>query len=560
MVDSIKDIFKTNIKLLDQIDKLIYYFRIQNYDYALRIVTSLINQLNSFTEILLENSNYFNEEEKILDIDVLLNIMGSMLEAQANRDYILLADLYELQLNPYLVYLQDVIMNKEDIKMDEELYKKNISIVTSNNTSLLKYMNNNINNLDSDYHIEYSSIGLYTLALLQNGKRFYIHSNNNIINEAFTLANSWYSDEKRNYIVYGLGLGYHIKELYQLDNNIQIEVFESDINIIQMACGYADISSIFSNSNVKLTFDPDFTQFGKRINRVDSNTEIVIHYPSLRNIKDKSIKAKLDEYFLQYSSYRNQKRLLNGNFDINIQSTNHYIDELMPKLKGKDLYIVAAGPSLDKNFMKLKELGENAIILATGTVYRKLLNAGIRPDYFIITDANERVYAQIRGFENETIPMIFLSTAYHGFASNYKGDKYLILQYDYDKSEKYAKEKGVNLYKTGGSVSTTALDIGITLGCKRIIFLGLDLAFTDNFVHATNTSRRELASTDDLRQIEDINGELVYTSKSLDIYRKWIENRIMDVKDLEIIDATEGGAKIKGMKIAKLSDVINNNL
>ena len=36
-----------------------------------------------------------------------------------------------------------------------------------------------------------------------------------------------------------------------------------------------------------------------------------------------------------------------------------------------------------------------AIILSTGTVLKKLLKAGIRPDYVIIIDGNEGVYRQI---------------------------------------------------------------------------------------------------------------------------------------------------------------------
>jgi hypothetical protein len=101
------------------------------------------------------------------------------------------------------------------------------------------------------------------------------------------------------------------------------------------------------------------------------------------------------------------------------------------------------------------------------------------------------------------------------------------------------------------------LDIGISFACKRIIFLGLDLAFTDNYIHAAETSRRDLTSTEDLRQVPDIHGNKIFTSKSLDIYRQWIENRIRNEKGIEFIDATEGGARIEGMKLMKLSECLS---
>ena len=40
------------------------------------------------------------------------------------------------------------------------------------------------------------------------------------------------------------------------------------------------------------------------------------------------------------------------------------------------------------------------------------------------------------------------------------------------------------------------------------------------------------------------------------MYRKWIENRIENVTEIEFIDATEGGAKVKGMQIKKLSECL----
>ena len=372
------------------------------------------------------------------------------------------------------------------------------------------------------------------------------------------MANSWYlsAEEKSEYIIYGYGLGYHVKELSNLDRNIKIEIYESDINIIQLACVYTELTSISNNPNINLIYDPDFSKIFNRIKSLGSDTEFVIHYPSLRNIKNPSIRKSMENYFIQYSSMNNQRRLLNGNFNENILNYDSMMNELRETFSGRDLYIVASGPSLDKNFMQLREIRKNAIILATGTVLKKLINAGITPDYFIVTDANSRVYEQISGFENIQVPMLLLSTAFKDFAKKYQGKKYMICQKDYSKAEKYASLKGDMLFETGGSVSTTALDIGISFGCRRIIFVGLDLAYTDNFVHANDTSQRDLICTEGLWQVEDIYGNMVYTNRTLDIYRGWIEKRIRGVENVEFIDATEGGAKIQGMKIMKLSECI----
>ena len=41
------------------------------------------------------------------------------------------------------------------------------------------------------------------------------------------------------------------------------------------------------------------------------------------------------------------------------------------------------------------------------------------------------------------------------------------------------------------------------------------------------------------------------------MFRQWIESRIKGIDGIEFIDASEGGAKIKGMKVMRLDDVIN---
>lgn len=53
------------------------------------------------------------------------------------------------------------------------------------------------------------------------------------------------------------------------------------------------------------------------------------------------------------------------------------MDVLGRVFAGKDVFIVAAGPSLDKNIELLRERSDKSIILATGTVFQKLMRLGM---------------------------------------------------------------------------------------------------------------------------------------------------------------------------------------
>ena len=56
--------------------------------------------------------------------------------------------------------------------------------------------------------------------------------------------------------------------------------------------------------------------------------------------------------------------------------------------------------------------------------------------------------------------------------------------------------------------------------------------------------------------MEDIHGNRIPTSSQLYYYLNWFENFIRENSTTIFIDATEGGAKIKGTMIMTLEDAI----
>lgn len=66
---------------------------------------------------------------------------------------------------------------------------------------------------------------------------------------------------------------------------------------------------------------------------------------------------------------------------------------------------------------------------------------------------------------------------------------------------------------------------------------------------------RKIESTDGLRKVKSCKGGIVYTSKNLDIYRKWIERRISNEQDLVVYN-TGAGADIKGTVWRSWDDIV----
>lgn len=563
MPAEIRNIFYKNIVILNYTDKTIFYLNIQNYNTALSFSKKIIDELISVIEELYIHKDYFNETSVVVEPDNINAMLNDLMDTMECNDFLLLSDLLEMRLIPYLTQLQEFLIQKEEFIYDSDLYRKNINCIMVQNEELgkkLQEIDNLQNILDQGYSLEYTSCGLFTLALTDELGKYYLHSNGQVMKQAGYLAREWFSEDISRYVIYGLGLGYHITELFELDECIQIQIYEADLNIIALACAFTDINKILTSGRVSIIYDPDFSLLDYSIKNLDEASKFLLHYQSIRNIKDPAIKEKMEDYFVTYSSIKNQLHKLIQNFNQNILRQDLPIDVLKDGFTGKDLFVIAAGPSLDKNIKDLKYVGKNSIVLATGTVYKKLLNEGIRPDYVIITDANDIVYKQIDGLENYKIPLLYLSTVYYKVPRDYQGEKYLICQKGFIKAEEFAVKQGRYLFQTGGSVSTTAIDIGISFQCRRIICVGLDLAYTNNMDHASGTPRVNKIAIRDTRMVTDIHGNQIPTAKSLDIYRKWIEKRITEVTGIELLNATEGGANIQGMKNVILRDVIEGRI
>ncbi|MBR3771070.1 MAG: motility associated factor glycosyltransferase family protein [Clostridium sp.] len=526
-------IFQENQKLLQLIDLAVSCFHSQNFDKALRNSRLIFESFSNVFPLYAEEAELL-ESTGMVEINVpqFNEMLMGLLNAQQDADYILLADLYELQIAPYVALIQQAIFEYID---EHEVLP-----------------------FSKEYSVEFCTNGEFTLAKKVGERNHYLHSNHKPMDAAYHLAKSWYKEDKSKYIILGLGLGYHAFQLGELDETMEIVVFESEKEVITFAQKYGVKEAFLSNPRHRVVYDPNQSLLLDELSSLKENGSFVIHYPSMQLLPDSTIKKKLENYFIQYSSIENQNSLLIANFRENQVSVKSNVYELRQDWEEKTAYIVAAGPSLDYNFHELRNVDkDNSIIIAVGTVFRKMVKEQIPIDYVVISEANERVYGQIVGVEDSGIPLLLLSTAHHKFAKGYHGPTYLIYQEGYELAEEVAKNLGGFLCQVGGSVSTVAFDLAAKMGCRRIVMVGLDLAYTNNYVHALDTSRRNIADVKNLRVITDIYGKEVYTTRSMDKYREWFEEHIPKYEGIEFYNATEGGANIKGMKNVKLKEIIS---
>lgn len=220
--------------------------------------------------------------------------------------------------------------------------------------------------------------------------------------------------------------------------------------------------------------------------------------------------------------------------------------------------IVSAGPSLEKNIDLLKEAKGKALILAVDTALPKVLRRGIKPDLTISVDYSKGWHHFTQEGTNE-IPFIADIDTNYDILNLVKPKHVIFDSADSLVWSELFQKVGSDIWQIdeGGSVSTAAIAHMMAWGFKRIILVGQDLALTGNKVHADEGVSDVNNLKWDTTFVKDAEGNDILTRKDYCIYIRWIEDMAYKYSDIDIIDATEGGAYKKNTRVMPLREVID---
>lgn len=399
--------------------------------------------------------------------------------------------------------------------------------------------------------LEKSKSGEFTL--LYNNK--YIHSKYDPVKEGEQfIKNKEDIIRKKNILVYGLGLGYHIKSILNyINSNQKVYVFEYNSDIVKY-CKNVN-GELFNNSILNIITYADSKFYEKLSNSMDKVEDIIIHKPSLEAIKytNNSLYNLISGYAASKISIEKNYKLLNENYKENIKSNNKKIIELINSFKqNNEPYVIAsAGPSLDGELKLLKEYRKRFNIICVGSALRALMNNQILPDAIVIMDGKEVVAKQLQGFEDINVPLCFLSTASRWAVRNYSGPKYIFFNSVGDDD---------TIIRTGKTVAVSAMDIALKCNGKEIILLGQDLAFIGEKSH-TETFKEIYGFEDDVKKtsgnktVIGINGEILETTQGYIFFKDQIEKLIQDNCSVNFINCSKG-AFIEGAKHMNFKDYL----
>lgn len=223
--------------------------------------------------------------------------------------------------------------------------------------------------------------------------------------------------------------------------------------------------------------------------------------------------------------------------------------------------IVAAGPSLDKNIDLLKQIKGKAFIFAVDAALRTLQKHNIQADAFFSVDV-EAPNVFFDGIEIDKIPLFMLDATGNYLVSSHKG-VHIVTKAPMRIHQNFCKKYNgyeIPTLEVSGAVGSDAMGVMRYLGFENIIYIGQDLAYDGKKTHTNEFIAEETIETMNHTErilVEGIYGSPVETNAQFDLYRRWMEVRLKNNKEYNVIDATEGGALIHGTTVMTFQQAID---
>lgn len=456
------------------------------------------------------------------------------------------------------------------------IYEKNIEALISVRNSLYKLICDAVpereNNIVIENKVAKDGNMYMNLSCLEG--EFRLNSSYRPLDEAKKWASNCFESNEYQKIItmYGFGNGYCVREVCRhfRERDILI-VYEPFMEVFLNTIENYDITDIIENDKIYLCIgDKNIEDFSMFFGEIAGTSNINYIMEAIHPQYDKFLSKYYTEYTNIIDSYKSKilsavmtmksmgrASVINSIFAIKHIENASILNDMVDSTQENDTaIIVAAGPSLMKNIDKLAKAKDKAFIVATDTGLKTMLKHDIIPDVMVSVDPCKDMI----NFEDarcSDIPLMCSFESNKMLLKRHTGKKIYFDNPDYiNWILNELGKKNIKLER-GGSVATAAFMMCIALKFKNIILIGQDLAYgKNNESHAQGIVQK---NENDKKQlyVEDIYGDKVLSRADWVSYLRFFEYIIAKNKNLNVIDATEGGAKIHGTLIMTLDDAIN---
>ncbi|MFT4553667.1 MAG: hypothetical protein ACI9S8_002308 [Chlamydiales bacterium] len=465
---------------------------------------------------------------------------------------------------------------------NQQLLKKNLELLGENFNPTLTSLVEKAN--PKNLYFCKTQANETNLILNLNGKENYFYSQKGSHKE----ASNWFSqldlENAGVLFVYGIGLGHYydvVKPWLEKSDENYLTFIEDDINVLHRLMETEKGSCILQDSQVIIHYIDSKEDLTPQLNPLLWFFALLEAEVSALEFYHQNKEALFEKihYFLRSRSARLNSIVAEEmrfgvsffqNFYCNILTSHKSLcgSKLFGKFHNVPAIICGSGPSLKKNFATLKDLSNKALIIAGGSALSTLSFQGLLPHLAAAFGPTALQYDRLKNHQGFETPLFYQNRLFYESCWETHGPQFLINKPEsYPIAEWFEKTLGIQEKgETDGGVSILnfCTSLAREFGCNPIIFVGFDLAYTDDtwYSEGVMDSEKESKSTapshlkwKSIEEHNDIHGNPIKTTINWMAESEWTENFAEVYSEITVINATEGGLGIKGVPNLTLKEV-----
>ncbi|NBF01456.1 DUF115 domain-containing protein [Pseudomonas sp. Fl5BN2] len=224
------------------------------------------------------------------------------------------------------------------------------------------------------------------------------------------------------------------------------------------------------------------------------------------------------------------------------------VAELFGTDPGREVFVIATGPSLEPHFEALRSLAEQPqrpLFICVDTAYQPLRRHGIQPD--LVVSIDQRISSRhlpSQGSEGTTL--VYMPLADPQVLEGWQGPRYVAYSTSPLFEQMRLRVPRAQLH-SGGSVIHPAVDLAVKMGARRVTLFGADFAFPMNRTHA-GWQDGDLGPQLNAAKhwVLDGHGQRVKTQLNFRSYLCELERYIEGQPEVAFFNTSRSGAMIAG--------------
>lgn len=371
-------------------------------------------------------------------------------------------------------------------------------------------------------------------------------------------------------LVFGLGLGWHLKLLRKQYPGIKLVVFEPVPALKEAYERDTVMTAADGPAPIIITDWPEYEKTASREIVYGEQAGLLVLTPD----GYRALKPEAHGAFERYALYELTRRRVvdrtrestGWDFLRNLAKNVAHIADcpdlmlLKGRLPARAAVAVGSGPSLDDNIGDLRLMAGKGLVFAAASALKPLLDHGLSPDVTVVVESSDTSdYLRLDEAQRAVLaPGAVLALASGCHPNHFLAEGFHRALFHLTAGEAQTFSRGVFLPQ-GGNAGSAAFSLAYALGLNPLILVGQDQAFSGGRLHAASTPGDERLEGLQRVTVAGVHGTEVETDSGLLASINWYAEAARTIGEISpqvsLYNASAAGAHLEGFAEVPLADL-----